>query len=99
MKYLILLLCLALPIASEAANLVAIVVANSFPREDNVGREYDVLKMVEELETISINTGLDLDLTLCMDEEYNHEILTKLQDLPVNPTDVLFFLYRSRLSL
>lgn len=81
------------PSLSYAENLVAIVVANTLPREENMGREYDVLKMIEELEIISEATGLKLDLNIYIHEEYNSAILDKLEAISVNSDDVLFFYY------
>ena len=77
----------------HAADLVAIVVGNTLPRENNVGREHDVMKMIDELEKISEYTGLKLDLTLYIHEEYNSKLLTKLEKISVNQDDVLFFYY------
>lgn len=72
---------------------MAIIAANTLPREENVGREHDVLKILDELETISSLTGLKLNLNMYIHEEYNSQILDKLENVIVEPDDILFFYY------
>jgi hypothetical protein len=78
---------------SYAGDLVAILVANTLPREENRGREHDVYKMADEMEAISKHTGLNLNLNVYIHEDYNSQILDKLQNIEVKPDDVLFFYY------
>lgn len=75
------------------ADLIALVAANTLPRENNVGREFDVMKIVNEMEMIAQNTGLNLDLTLFIHEEFDSKLIDKLDTLSVNPDDVIFFYY------
>ena len=91
--FFLVLLISAMPVVLEGANLIAIVVANTLPIEKNLGRKSDVQKILEELEVISELTGLKLDLTLYIHEEYNDELLNRLENINVNPDDVLFFFY------
>lgn len=82
-----------LPVLTYGANLVGIVVANTLPREENLGREHDVLKVIEELENIAAETELGLNLHLYIHEEYDSAILNKLEEIEVNGDDVLFFYF------
>lgn len=76
-----------------ASNLVGIVVANTLPRESNLGREFDVQNMLDEMETIASITGLEFTPYIYIHEEYNSDLLNKLENIPVNDDDVVFFFY------
>lgn len=82
-----------IPASADAGHLIGVVIANTLPREDNIGREYDVLKIIAELEVISEETELPLDLHLYIHEEFNSDILSKLEDVIVDSDDVLFFYF------
>ena len=61
--------------------------------KENRGREYDILKILDELETISEYTELRLNLNLFIHEDYNSQILSNLKEIPINSDDVVFFYY------
>lgn len=82
-----------IPSSVQAANLVAIIAANTVPYENNRGRDHDVDKIMKEIEKISQNIQLEINYHIYVNEEYNSEILEKLDHIQIHNDDVVIFYY------
>lgn len=81
------------PCPCEAANLVGVIVANTLPREFNIGREHDIQNMLYEMDSIAQLTGLSFTPYIFIHENYNSELLDNLEKITINDDDVVFFFY------